>query len=288
MKKLISIFNITLFLFISHIIFQEFIESDGFFPSPLYDRAEHLGNISSFYREPLWNIVFTYISVVILSFLIFIISLFFREIKNYFYILSSVCNFIIAIPIFNMYKNILSFNPFYFLEHSYKFISPWALYIFSSTLSGIFLAMYLLFNRTRHLFKETTIYKFKKISLISIGLIFIFYCLNCAYLSFKIKNIADESYTTYGEVNKFSDDISDLNFLRMSIRDNYDKDKITYEKKWCSFPITLIFLNKAKSWYWYEYKSNLNSARTDLHFPVIVDLELKNFRWIITNVFDHP
>lgn len=28
----------------------------------------------------------------------------------------------------------------------------------------------------------------------------------------------------------FSDDISDLNFLRMSIRDNYDKDKITYEK----------------------------------------------------------
>ncbi len=80
--------------------------------------------------------------------------------------------------------------------------------------------MYSLFNRIKHLFKETTIYKFKKISLISIGLIFIFYCLNCAYLSFKIKNRADESYATYGAVNKFSDDISDLNFLRMSIRDN--------------------------------------------------------------------
>ncbi len=175
-----------------------------------------------------------------------------------------------------MYKNILSFNPFNFLEHSYKFISPWALYIFSSTLSGGLLLSYLLFNITRHLFKETTIYRVKKISLISIGLIFIFYCLSCAYLSFKIKHIADESYATYGEVNKFPDDISDLNFLRMCIRDNYNKDKITYEEKWCSFPVSLMVLNKARAWYWYEYKSNLNGAKTDLYFPVIVDLKLKN------------
>ena len=187
-----------------------------------------------------------------------------------------------------MYKNILSFNPFNFLEYSYKFISPWALYIFFSTLSEGLLLSLLLFNITRHLFKETTIYKFEKISLISIGLIFIFYCLNCAYLSFKIKNIVNESYATYGEVNKFPDDISDLNFLRMRIRSDYNKDKITYEERRCSFPITLIFLNKAKAWYWYEYKSNLNSAKTDLHFPVIVDLELKNFRWIITNVRSLP
>ena len=72
----------------------------------------------------------------------------------------------------------------------------------------------------------------------------------------------------------------------MRIRSDYykDKGKITYEEKWFSFPISLIILNKAKAWYWYEYKSNKNSTRTDFHFPVVVDLEFKNFRWVITEV----
>lgn len=66
-----------------------------------------------------------------------------------------------------------------------------------------------------------------------------------------------------------------------------DKDEITYEEKWCSFPISLIILNKARVWYWYEYKSDKGSTRTDFYFPV-VDLEFKNFRWVITEVIDHP
>ena len=287
MKKFLSIFNILSFLFVSYIIFvEEFITENDIFPSFLYKRAEKLGSVFEYYTNPLLDIILTYISVVILSVLIFIILLFLRKVKSSFYILSTTYNLVIAIPIFNMYNNlfcILDFNLNYI-------ISPWMLYMFLSSFSAILLAMYLIFKKTKHLFKDDTIRKVKKISLISVSSFLAFYLLNCVYLSFKIKNIANESYKTYGKVNKFPDDISDLNFLRMRIRSDYykDKGKITYEEKWFSFPISLIILNKAKAWYWYEYKSNENSTRTEFHFPVVVDLEFKNFRWVITEVIDRP
>ena len=287
MKKFLSIFNILSFLFVSYIIFvEEFITENDIFPSFLYKRAEKLGSVFEYYTNPLLDIILTYISVVILSVLIFIILLFLRKVKSSFYILSTTYNLVIAIPIFNMYNNlfcILDFNLNYI-------ISPWMLYMFLSSFSAILLAMYLIFKKTKHLFKDDTIRKVKKISLISVSSFLAFYLLNCVYLSFKIKNIANESYKTYGEVNKFPDDISDLNFLRMRIRSDYykDKGKITYEEKWFSFPISLIILNKARAWYWYEYKSDKGSTRTDFHFPVVVDLEFKNFRWVITEVIDRP
>ncbi len=287
MKKFLSIFNILSFLFVSYIIFvEEFITENDIFPSFLYKRAEKLGSVFEYYTNPLLDIILTYISVVILSVLIFIILLFLRKVKRSFYILSTVYNLIIAIPIFNMYNNL-----FCILDFNLNYItSPWVLYMFWSSFSAILLAMYLIFKKTKHLFKETTLRKAKKISLISVSSFLAFYLLSCVYLSFKIKNIANESYETYGKVNKFPDDISDLNFLRMRIRSDYykDKGKITYEEKWFSFPISLIILNKARAWYWYEYKSNENSTRTDFHFPVVVDLEFKNFRWVITEVFDRP
>ena len=275
------------FLFVSYIIFvEEFITENDIFPSFLYKRAEKLGSVFEYYTNPLLDIILTYISVVILSFLVFIVLLFLRKVKSSFYILSTVYNLIIAIPIFNMYNNL-----FCILDFNLNYItSPWVLYMFWSSFSAILLAMYLIFKKTKHLFKENTLRKAKKISLISVSSFLAFYLLSCVYLSFKIKNIANESYETYGKVNKFPDDISDLNFLRMRIRSDYykDKGKITYEEKWFSFPISLIILNKARAWYWYEYKSNENSTRTDFHFPVVVDLEFKNFRWVITEVFDRP
>ena len=287
MKKFLSIFNILSFLFVSYIIFvEEFITENDIFPSFLYKRAEKLGSVFEYYTNPLLDIILTYISVVILSFLVFIVLLFLRKVKSSFYILSTVYNLIIAIPIFNMYNNL-----FCILDFNLNYItSPWVLYMFWSSFSAILLAMYLIFKKTKHLFKENTLRKAKKISLISVSSFLAFYLLSCVYLSFKIKNIANESYETYGKVNKFPDDISDLNFLRMRIRSDYykDKGKITYEEKWFSFPISLIILNKARAWYWYEYKSNENSTRTDFHFPVVVDLEFKNFRWVITEVFDRP
>ena len=125
-----------------------------------------------------------------------------------------------------------------------------------------------------------------KIILISAIVLLIIYAVQCIYISFKIKKIIDESYTTYGRVNKFPDDISDLNFLRMCFRDEYDKDRITYEKYSYSFPITLVFFNKAKSWYWWEYYSDYACGIADI--PDTVDLELKNFRWCVTDVHCNP
>ena len=284
MKKFLSIFNILSFLFISYILRIKLPADDYYFD----DERKIIESGFKFLTDPFGDIIFTYISVVILSVLIFIILLFLRKVKSSFYIVSTVYNLIIAIPIFNMYNYALAVNPFGFIEYNHlcNYMFPWSFCLFCCMLSGILLLVYTLFLKTKHLFKDDTIRKVKKISLISVSSFLAFYLLNCVYLSFKIKNIANESYETYGKVNKFPDDISDLDFLRMNIRSDYykDKGKIAYEEKWFSFPISLIILNKAKAWYWYEYKSNKNSTRTDFHFPVVVDLEFKNFRWVITEV----
>lgn len=288
MKKFLSIFNILSFLFISYILRIKLPADDYYFD----DERKIIESGFKFLTDPFGDIIFTYISVMILSVLIFIILLFLRKVKSSFYIVSTVYNLIIAIPIFNMYNYALAVNPFGFIEYNHlcNYMFPWSFCLFCCMLSGILLLVYTLFLKTKHLFKDDTIRKVKKISLISVSSFLAFYLLSCVYLSFKIKNIANESYETYGEINKFPDDISDLNFLRMNIRSDYykDKGKIAYEEKWFSFPISLIILNKAKAWYWYEYKSNKNSTRTDFHFPVVVDLEFKNFRWVITEVFDRP
>ncbi len=288
MKKFLSIFNILSFLLLSYIICERLFIDDYYFD----DERKIIESGFKFLTDPFGDIIFTYISVVILSVLIFIILLFLRKVKSSFSIVSTVYNLIIAIPIFNMYNYALAVNPFGFIEYNHlcNYMFPWSFCLFCCMLSGILLLVYTLFLKTKHLFKDDTIRKVKKISLISVSSFLAFYLLSCVYLSFKIKNIANESYETYGEINKFPDDISDLNFLRMNIRSDYykDKGKIAYEEKWFSFPISLIILNKAKAWYWYEYKSNKNSTRTDFHFPVVVDLEFKNFRWVITEVFDRP
>lgn len=141
MKKVILVFNLALFLFVSHIIFQEFLQSNGsLFPSFLYERAEKFGNISKYYRDPLWNIIFTYISVVILSILVLIILLFLRKVKTYFYILCTVCNLIISVPIFYMYNNLFCL----FNGNLSYIISPWTCYIFFSVFSAILLLIYIL------------------------------------------------------------------------------------------------------------------------------------------------
>lgn len=288
MKKFISIFNILSFLLLSYIICKRLFIDEYYFD----DGRKIIESGFKFFTDPFGDIISTYVCVVALSFLVFIVLLFLRKVKSSFYIVSTVYNLIIAIPIFNMYNYALAVNPFGFIEYNHlcNYMFPWSFCLFCCMLSGILLLVYTLFLKTKHLFKDDTIRKVKKISLISVSSFLAFYLLNCVYLSFKIKNIANESYETYGEINKFPDDISDLNFLRMNIRSDYykDKGKITYEEKWFSFPISLIILNKAKAWYWYEYKSNKNSTRTDFHFPVVVDLEFKNFRWVITEVFDRP
>ncbi len=131
-----------------------------------------------------------------------------------------------------------------------------------------------------------------KITLIWTLVFLVIYIAQCVYISFKIKKMIDASYETYGEINKFPDDISDLNFLRMCFRSVSDKDRTTHEEKSCSFPITLVFFNKAKAWYWWEHyrweRDGDHAGAKSGDLPDTVDLELKNFRWCVTNVKANP
>ncbi len=290
MKKFLSIFNILSFLFVSYIIFvEEFITENDIFPSFLYKRAEKLGSVFEYYTNPLLDIILTYISVVILSVLIFIILLFLRKVKSSFYILSTVCNLIIAIPIFNMYNNlfcILDFNLNYI-------ISPWMLYMFLSSFSAILLAMYLIFKKTRHLFKETTLRKAKKISLIFLSLFFAFYFLNMAYLSFKSNYLINLAFNNNGEYNEsLKNTISEELFEILDYGDGYleGKGEITEEHN-NTFPISYWYRNKAYSTYRFTYKKtdsiegNLGGA---YKVRAKITWEFKNFRWVVTDVFVHP
>ena len=290
MKKFLSIFNILSFLFVSYIIFvEEFITENDIFPSFLYKRAEKLGSVFEYYTNPLLDIILTYISVVILSVLIFIIMLFLRKVKRSFYILSTTYNLVIAIPIFNMYNNlfcILDFNLNYI-------ISPWMLYMFLSSFSAILLAMYLIFKRTRHLFKETTLRKAKKISLISLSLFFAFYFLNMTYLSFKSNYLINLAFNNNGEYSEsLKNTISKELFERLDYGDGYLKGKgeITEEHN-NTFPISYWYRNKAYSIYRFTYKKtdsiegNLGGA---YKVRAKITWEFKNFRWVVTDVFVHP
>ena len=290
MKKFLSIFNILSFLFVSYIIFvEEFITENDIFPSFLYKRAEKLGSVFEYYTNPLLDIILTYISVVILSVLIFIIMLFLRKVKRSFYILSTTYNLVIAIPIFNMYNNlfcILDFNLNYI-------ISPWMLYMFLSSFSAILLAMYLIFKRTRHLFKETTLRKAKKISLISLSLFFAFYFLNMTYLSFKSNYLINLAFNNNGEYSEsLKNTISKELFERLDYGDGYleGKGEITEEHN-NTFPISYWYRNKAYSIYRFTYKKtdsiegNLGGA---YKVRAKITWEFKNFRWVITDVFVHP
>lgn len=291
MKKFLSIFNILSFLFITYTLCYKFFADDYYF----YNRKEIIESGFKFLTDPFGDIIFTYISVVILSVLIFIILLFLRKVKSSFYILSTVCNLIITIPIFNMYNYALAVNPFRFLEYDTlrDHMLPWELCIYSCVFSGILLAMYLLFKKTRHLFKESTISKAKKISLISISLFFAFYFLNMTYLSFKSNYLINLAFNNNGEYNEsLKNTISEELFERLDYGDGYleGKGEITEEHN-NTFPISYWYRNKAYSTYRFTYKKtdsiegNLGGAHK---VRAKITWKFKNFRWVVTDVFVHP
>ncbi|MDO4476868.1 MAG: hypothetical protein Q4B93_02770 [Clostridia bacterium] len=209
--------------------------------------------------------------------------------------MSTVYNLIIAIPIFNMYNYALAVNPFGFLEYDRlrDHMLPWELCIYSCVFSGILLAMYLIFKKTKHLFKGTTLHKAKKISLISISLFFAFYFLNMAYLSFKSNYLVNLAFNNNGEYNEsLKNIISEELFERLDYGDGYLKGKgeITEEHN-NTFPISYWYRNKAYSTYRFTYKKtdsiegNLGGA---YKVRAKITWEFKNFRWVVTDVFVHP
>lgn len=291
MKKFISIFNILSFLLLSYIICKRLFIDEYYFD----DGRKIIGSGFKFFTDPFGDIISTYVCVVALSFLVFIVLLFLRKVKSSFYIVSTVYNLIIAIPIFNMYSYALAVNPFGFLEYDTlrDHMLPWELCIYSCVFSGILLAMYLIFKRTRHLFEETTLRKAKKISLISLSLFFAFYFLNMTYLSFKSNYLINLAFNNNGEYNKsLKNIISEELFERLDYGSGYLKGKgeITEEHN-NTFPISYWYRNKAYSTYRFTYKKtdsiegNLGGA---YKVRAKITWEFKNFRWVVTDVFVHP
>lgn len=125
-----------------------------------------------------------------------------------------------------------------------------------------------------------------KIVLISIGLILIFYVILCLCVSIKVNKILDASFRSYGENNVYIEDISDKKFNSLCYRNKEHREyNDIYEENWHSFPITVVWLNNASSWYGYDYKSTFVKGH---NVTVRIKLEFKNFRWIITNVYENP
>ena len=125
-----------------------------------------------------------------------------------------------------------------------------------------------------------------KVALVSIGLVLVFYIILCLYVSIKVNKILDESFKSYGENNIYTEDISDKNFSLLCYRNKEHREyNDIYEENWHSFPITIVWLNNARSFYWYRYSSAFVKG---YNIPVKIKLELKNFRWIITNVYESP
>lgn len=110
--------------------------------------------------------------------------------------------------------------------------------------------------------------------------------IQCLYISFQINEILNESYNSYGKNNKYTDIVSDDIFNVMCYRNReHRKYNNIYEKNWRSFPLTLVFLNKAYSIYRYTY---ISSFAKSYDIPVTIYLEFKNFKWVIVGKYENP
>lgn len=128
--------------------------------------------------------------------------------------------------------------------------------------------------------------------LIPISILCIIYISQCVYLSFKLDKVVQASYNSYGEVNNYSDIVSDEIFDRLNYRRYENEYSVpSIEKNIKTFPITLWFKNRAYSKYKYTYKRvdyEGHSLCGSYEVPVTITWEWKNFKWIITGKYELP
>ena len=249
MKKFLSIYGITLFLFVTYLFFNDFASGC----SSIY--IDNFSPIVSAKLLPKYNLssslmFFVYIIVLIAI----ILAIRFKKT----HIVTIICNLIISVPIFLVHKDTLFFEPFYFM-YSYSHcidILTWVWYIYFSIFGGIMLAFYLFINSSKCIPQQKKrIKKIIKIGLISLASV-------------------RTAYETNGEYSQELEDIiSEENFKLLSYEGRKDNH---------SFPMSFVFFKQARSWCWY------GNIKLNLHFPKIVSFELKNFKWVVTDVFEYP
>ena len=268
MKKFLSIYGITLFLFVTYLFLNDFVSDYSY----LY--INNFSPIVSTKLLPKYNLSSSLMFFVyIIASIAIILAIKFKKT----HIVAIICNLIISIPIFLVHKDTLFFEPFYFM-YSYSHcinILIWVWYIYLSIFGGIMLAFYLFINSSKCTSQQKKkIKKIIKIGLISLVSVATIYLTQCLYLSFKTDYLVRTAYETNGKYSQELEDIiSEENFKLLSYEGRKDNH---------SFPMSFVFFKQARSWCWY------GNIKLNLHFPKIVSFELKNFKWVVTDVFEYP
>lgn len=127
--------------------------------------------------------------------------------------------------------------------------------------------------------------------IIKIGLVFsifllLVYTAQCLYISFKVNEILNESYGSYGENNMRKDIVSDDIFDMLCYRNREHREyNDIYEQNYRSFPLTLVLFNKAYSIYKYTYISAFTKS---YNVPITIYWEFRNLKWIIVDKHENP
>ena len=288
MKKFLSIYGTVLFLFVTYLFLDDL--PNGSF---LFKRYKPFF-IMDLYKFPLKYdlspFLMFYIYMIVLVSMILTIR--FKET----HIIATIGNLIISIPIFMVHKDTLFFEPFYFM-YSYSrciYIIRWVWYIYFSIFGGVMFAAYLFFNSNKRTERQRkAIKKVIKIGLISIAVFVVIYIAQCFYLSFKTNYLVDLAYDTNGKYSQDLEDVISENlFERLNHREGWRKGiGVITEENNITFPFTLCLGDKACSTYRYTYKKidSIQGAIGNAYkIPIKVKWELRDLKWIVTDVYEHP
>ena len=276
MKKFLSIYGTVLFLFVTYLFLDDLRDDCSFLYKSEFSPTVIKRLVPTYDLSPF--LMFYIYMIVLVS---MILTIRFKET----HIIATIGNLIISIPIFMVHKDTLFFEPFYFM-YSYSrciYIIRWVWYIYFSIFGGVMFAAYLFFNSNKRTERQRkAIKKVIKIGLISIAVFVVIYMTQCFYLSFKTNYLANLAYDTNGKYSQDLEDvISQRDFEMLSYRRYYDNEYDLYQYK-NTFPISLVFFKQARSWYWYD------GIPMNSYFPKIVSYKLKDFRWVVTHVYEHP
>jgi len=118
------------------------------------------------------------------------------------------------------------------------------------------------------------------------------YMVPSIYVSAKVYTIARSSYDSYGNLNPYSDIVSDETFRKLCYRSDVTLfDQTATEKDFMIFPITYFWDGAAKTTYWYSYEAQDEKGEGvsgSRNVPVYITLHLIQGKWRITDHYEHP
>lgn len=110
-------------------------------------------------------------------------------------------------------------------------------------------------------------------------------------IGFKVDNLVRTCYDTHGKYSdSMIDTISEHNYDMLNYRDcgpEFNAEII--ENNIRTFPIAIHTFNKAYAYYVFSYDSTIKKTGEGIagcaDIPVRITLEFKNWKWVVTDVF---